>query len=255
MPEDEPSHIYLAFVPRSDTEKPSYWWSALRYMQAYRTMSQMELVAQRIHQRIKAVDWPWVRGLPDELHPGALTWETPPYAPVVTADDKREASFIASQTLHYLRSSLDHLVYNASWADRRAPQKGTQFPIVDERKKWSSKNGATKHLGGMSAQHNAIIESAQPFNGGQWTKDLQVLSNADKHRVGIEVSPTVQLHVHTGGAIADPNNPGVKLAQIEEISLRLLLPALHSQEFWDASSTPCSLEQQKLSTRSCESRV
>ena len=60
---------------------------------------------------------------------------------------------------------------------------------------------------------------------------------------------------HTGGAIADPNNPGVKLAQIEEISLRLLLPALHSQEFWDASSTPCSLEQQKLSTRSCESRV
>lgn len=170
MPKDEPSHIYLAFVPRSDTEKPSYWWSALRYMQAYRTMSQIEPVVQRIQQRINTVDWPWVRGIPGESNPGALTWETP-YAPVVIADDKREASFIASQTLHYLRSSLDHLVYNASWADRGAPQKGTQFPIFEEREKWGSKNGAAKHLGGMSAQHRAIIESTQPFTGRQWAKE------------------------------------------------------------------------------------
>lgn len=44
----------------------------------------------------------------------------------------------------------------------------------------------------------------------------------------------MQLHVHVGGAIADQNNPRVKLAQIEEISLRLLLPALRNREFADA---------------------
>ncbi len=39
MTGDAPTHLELSLVPRSDTDKPSYWWSALRYMQAVRTMS------------------------------------------------------------------------------------------------------------------------------------------------------------------------------------------------------------------------
>lgn len=202
-------------------------------MQAYRTFSQMDAVVERVKQRIEATTWPWVRGIPDEPKPGAMTWETPYNYSIIKAEDKREASFIASQTLHYLRSALDHLIYNASWFDQGVPQKGTQFPIYDQREKWSKKNGSAKQLGGMSAQHAAVIEAVQPFNGNQWTQDLQFLSNADKHRLGIEVSPTLQYKVNIGDAIEDPNSPEGRLAQIDEISLRMLLPPLANRELSD----------------------
>jgi hypothetical protein len=194
-------------------------------MQAHRTYSQMDSVAQRLLQRINAQTWPWVRGVPDEPRAGALTWEVP-HAEIVTADDKREASFIASQTLHYLRSALDHLIYNASWLDQGAPQEKTQFPILSDRNKWCTAK-TIRDLGSMSPKHIAWIEAVQPFNGVKWTKTLQRLSNADKHRFGVEVSPTVQLGVNIEGAIDDSRSRGVKLAQIEQVSLRLFLPGLN----------------------------
>lgn len=224
MTEGEAPHIYLAIVPRSDTDSPTYWWSALRFVQAGRTMDQLEPIAKRLLQRIQATNWPWVRGIPDEPHPGALTWEVP-YTPIVQAQDKREASFIASQTLHYLRSCLDHLVYNASWIDSNSPKQMTQFPICDNRAKWG-RGKILEQLGGMSDLHSSWIEAVQPFNGVRWTRLLQDMSNADKHRFGIEVSPTCQLKVNVRDAIDDPRNRGIKLAQIEEVSIRYFLPAL-----------------------------
>jgi len=194
-------------------------------MQAHRTYSQMDSVMHRLSQRIDAQTWPWVRGVPDEPHAGAMTWEVP-HAEIATADDKREASFIASQTLHYLRSALDHLVYNASWLDQGAPREKTQFPILSDRNKWCTPK-TIRDLGSMSPKHIAWIEAAQPFNGVEWTRTLQDLSNADKHRFGVEVSPTVQLGVNVEGAIDGTSSPGVKLAQIEQISLRLFLPGLN----------------------------
>lgn len=225
VPDSAPSHLYFALVPRSDTDKPSYWWSALRFMQAHRTYSQMDSVAQRLLQRVNAQTWPWVRGVPDEPHAGALTWELP-YAEIVTAEDKREASFVASQTLHYLRSALDHLIYNASWLDQGVSQAKTQFPILSDRNKWCTAK-TIRDLGSMSPKHMAWIEAAQPFNGVKWTQTLQDLSNADKHRFGVEVSPTVQLGVNIGEAINDSRSHGVKLAHIDQISLRFFLPELN----------------------------
>ncbi|WP_433273994.1 hypothetical protein ACQPZA_24085 [Pseudonocardia xinjiangensis] len=184
----------------------------------------MDSVAQRLLQRINAQTWPWVRGVPDEPQAGSLTWEVP-HAEIVTAEDKREASFIASQTLHYLRSALDHLIYNASWLDQGAPQEKTQFPILGDRNKWCTQK-TIMDLGNMSPKHISWIEAVQPFNNVEWTKTLQALSNADKHRFGVEVSPTVQLGVNVSEAIDDSRSPGVKLAQIERISLRLFLPTL-----------------------------
>lgn len=187
-------------------------------------MSQMQPVAVRLLGRIKSQTWPFVRGIRDEPHVGALTWEVP-NADIVQVEDKREASFIASQTLHYLRSCLDHLVYNASWIDQGAPRRMTQFPICDDRNKWSNRN-VQKQLGGMSTGHSSWIEQVQPFNGVTWTRDLQELSNADKHRFGVEVSPTCQLRVNIVDAIPDPSANNVTLAQIENIGLHFRLPAL-----------------------------
>lgn len=224
MSETASTHTYFSIVPRSDTSRPSYWWSGLRYMQAYRTICLMDPIVQRLQARIREQSWPWVRGIPDTPHSGALTWEVP-HAEIVTAEDKREASFVASQTLHYLRSALDHLVYNASWLTQGQPKKGTQFPICTSEADWNS-GRVRRNLGGMSATHAEWVRLTQPFNGTQWTEFLRDLSNADKHRFGIEVSPTVQLKVNTGGSIFDPRSTGVRLAQIEQVSLHLLLPAL-----------------------------
>lgn len=216
---------YIALVPRSATDSPSYWWSALRYMQAYRTFAQADLLATRLQEKVAAVSWPWVRGTLSSLE-ADMHWEVP-VADIVAVEDKREASFIASEALHYLRSALDHLVYHVCWADAGSPQPRTQFPIFDDRCKYHGKNGASKQLQGMSPAHASLIAAVQPFEGVTWTSDLQVLSNADKHRVPIEVSPTVQLGVNFYDAIDDPQSGnGGKLAQIEEVALRFFLPAL-----------------------------
>jgi hypothetical protein len=233
MTGDTTPPLWISLVPRSDTDTPTYWWSALRYMQAVRTLAQMDQLAQRLLKRMEVADWPWVRGVPDEPHEGALTWEVP-HVEVVKAEDKREASFIASEALHYLRSSLDHLVYNGSWIDTGSPQKRTQFPICDSAGKWASRD-TQKQLGGLSPLHSSWVEAVQPFKGVEWTKTLQTLSNADKHRFGVEVSPTCQLKVALEEAIEDPTKPGFKLARIERLQLRLLLPAL--EPYGDFSST------------------
>lgn len=205
-------------------DSPSYWWSALRYMQAYRTFAQAVPLGMRLQERITAHPWPLVRGAVAGLHADTV-WEVPA-SDIVRIEDKREASFIASETLHYPRSALDHLVYHACWADAGSPQPRTQFPIFEDRSKYHGKNGAVKQLQGMSPAHASLLEAVQPFNGVTWTSDLQVLSNADKHRVPVEVSPTVQLGVDLVGAIDDPHVPDVKLAQIEQVDLRFFLPAL-----------------------------
>jgi len=230
---ETPDHLYFAFVPRSNTDSASYWWAAMRYMQAHRTLREIEPLVQRIYKRINDQQWPWVRGVPDEPHAGALTWEVPYAREIITANDKREASFIASQTLHYLRSALDHLIYHAAWFDAGTPQKQTQFPIFDDAAKWATKNGAAKHLRGVSQAHINVVEAAQPFNGGTWAADLQELSNADKHRFGVEVSPTLQIGIDFGSAVDDQARAGGKLARVDTVSLRLLLPPLENREFTD----------------------
>lgn len=143
---------------------------------------------------------------------------------VITAQDEREVCFIVSDALHYLRSTLDHLVYHASWFDQGSPQDGTQFPICDSEERWN-RSSARRQLGGMSAEHASWIWVVQPYNGEQWSKDLHTLSNADKHRMGDEVSPTCIFRPDMANGMTDPSDDRFALVPLESVALHLGLPA------------------------------
>lgn len=217
--------LWIRFVPTYNIDSPSYKWSAIRFMEAYNTFSRMNEVANRIYERIGKMEWPWVRGSESDPPDGYVYWEVPEPSDILTEEDKREVSFIASETLHYVRSALDHLVYHASWVENGKPQNGTQFPILDKQSEWRGKR--TKgQLGGMCKKHAAWIEAVQPFVGVDWTSSLQKLSNADKHRVGIEVSPTIVYELDSDAVSADPENPQGLVTKIAKVRVEFTLPQL-----------------------------
>jgi hypothetical protein len=219
--------LLIRVPPRADTQNPSYWWSALRLVQASKAFEQLRSTEERILRKLQDINWPWARGIFDDPRHGVTDWEMP-YDPtaVVSTDEKREASFLASEILHYIGSSLDHLVYNASWLDQGAPpQDDAQFPIVDRISEWSNIR-TLRRLSGMSQQHIDWIEAVQPYNGTEWSKALQRLSNSDKHRFGVEVCPTVRFELDKDYIHPDPRDSNRQLIAIKTVSLQMLLPAL-----------------------------
>jgi hypothetical protein len=220
----DPEWFAWEVIPRSSTDEPSCWWSALRFMQAYRTYEQLNVVAKRIMERFAQQRFVHVKILHDSPHPGAKTVEIPHFADLIDVEDKREASFIASETLHYLRSSLDHLIYNVSWIDTGSRQRYTQFPIVTDSANWGRKE-VKKNLGGMTAEHASHIEQVQPYNDVTWTDQLQTLSNADKHRFGVEVSPAFQMNARLDEAVPSQTENQVSLTAIKNATLHFRLPA------------------------------
>ena len=82
--------------------------------------------------------------------------------------------------VYNLRASLDYLVYALAYLDSGSESKGTQFPICSNPSQFkkSVKRGL---LRGVNPSHKAAIEALQPYNGGNWLKELASLSNPDKH--------------------------------------------------------------------------
>ena len=82
--------------------------------------------------------------------------------------------------VYNLRASLDYLVYALAFLYSGSEKKGTQFPICSNPSKFkkSVKGGL---LRGINPTHKAAIEALQPYNGGNWLKDLASLNNPDKH--------------------------------------------------------------------------
>jgi hypothetical protein len=78
----------------------------------------------------------------------------------------------------------------------------------------------------MSTEHTEWVEAVQPFAGATWSGILQVLSNSDKHRVGIEVSPTVIYELDADSVTADPENAAGLVTKIARVRVDFLLPAL-----------------------------
>jgi len=104
---------------------------------------------------------------------------------------------LVGEICYNLRSALDYLIFELANLDSGAPQDGTQFPITDAKKKFDG-YGRTTHLKGVNDTHVAAIEDLQPYNGCQWTKQLQGISNPDKHRHFAVSGGQTRITVHSG---------------------------------------------------------
>jgi hypothetical protein len=98
-------------------------------------------------------------------------------------------SFLISECLHNLRSSLDNLVYELALARNRGNplpsdvEQRVMFPIFGSQKDFKS-SGAWR-IRDIDPSPQTIIEGLQPYKGGQpnllW--ELNELSRFDKHRL------------------------------------------------------------------------
>jgi hypothetical protein len=118
------------------------------------------------------------------------------------------------ENLHYLRSALDHLIWELVILETQRPPSlpsKNQFPIFRTEEQFKSSSWR-RQVHGISKEAEALIEAEQPFRTGEDTQSplfhLADLSNADKHRTlhltgtmlreyNFEFPPVLEAMVHT----------------------------------------------------------
>jgi len=102
--------------------------------------------------------------------------------------------FLIGDVIHNARVALDYLVYELAFLEKKAPQKGTGFPIAKNEDDWAS-NRTQDKLRHLNPDHVNEIKSFQPFSGASWLTLLAELSNEDKHRclVVVDCESNVQV--------------------------------------------------------------
>lgn len=115
---------------------------------------------------------------------------------------------LIGEIIQCLRKSLEYLVYELACYDSKSIVEKTQFVIVDCEKKFREN---LWHLQGLTGEHRAMFERLQPYNGCNWTKLLQELSNPDKHKTLTAVKHPIALSLDPSNteAIISGNNVSV----------------------------------------------
>lgn len=143
-------------------------------------------------------------------------------AEAATGDLLPELNNLASEAVHHLRTCLEYVAFALAWHDSGEAQEDTQFPIREDATRWS--RVVRSDLPGVSPKHRALVRTYQPFAGCEWTGPLRDLSNADKHRELITLSPTFGYTFNLRDTIGpDPNDANRLLVRITEYSISLNL--------------------------------
>jgi len=94
---------------------------------------------------------------------------------------------MADETVHNLRASLDHLVYQLSALDSGNHHPAARFPICDTLEQFRTE--ATTALHGIDAAHIERLDAVQPYRGVQWTRRLLELTDINRQRTLVLVAP------------------------------------------------------------------
>jgi len=94
---------------------------------------------------------------------------------------------IASETVHNLRGSLDHLVYQLAALDSGSHQPAARFPICETLEQFRA--DATVALHGLNAAHIERLDAVQPYRGVQWPRKLVELTDPARQSTLVLVTP------------------------------------------------------------------
>jgi hypothetical protein len=100
-------------------------------------------------------------------------------------------SVLVGEICYNLRATLDYLVYELAKYNSKAPQKQTQFPIVNDPADFPQ--AGTGRLLGVNQKHTAMIEDLQPYKGCSWTAALRDMSHKTLSLVQAEHELTVHV--------------------------------------------------------------
>lgn len=137
-------------------------------------------------------------------------------------------SVLIGETIYNLRAALDYLIYELAILDSGIVQERTQFPIYETINGFRGRPKTC--LGGISEPHTAAIELLQPYNGIDWTKRLQSISNPDKHKYLIVAQPTGTVDFTTSPDPANPAGVEVQLYITPFIAFNDGLPVIDTLE-------------------------
>lgn len=206
----------VVLVPRAEMDEPTSWWSVHRFMHGWARYAELEEHLRALATRVHPPKiW---RTHDDPVGHAFVDWSNEDF---VQPSDHQRISLLGSEAVHHLRSSLDHLVYNAGWKDSGTRPRHTQFPIVSNRNDWNRER--RNSLRPLSQAHVEWIEAVQPYHGDGWARDLQILSNMDKHQFAMQISPSVEIQINHEQALPDPDDDSRLLLGITGVTLRALL--------------------------------
>jgi len=161
----------------------------------------------KIRERIPAAADAW-----DGKHPVIRApWSDPTAYEVVGIDgyswEYHDAhighlTLLASEAIHHIRSALDYVAYQLVLADTGVAAEMTQFPIVYKRKDFHRE--AQRRLPNIKAEHLALVEAVQPYEGKTWAGNLNKLSNRDKHKYPVDVSAFYTFTIDPSVPYLDP---------------------------------------------------
>ena len=94
---------------------------------------------------------------------------------------------LIGDTVHNLRSALDHLMWQVTLLDGGTPNDSTQFPIASKSKAQFDRM-ANRRIPGLRAKHRTLLKRVQPYHAGNDAHRhplsvLATLSNTDKHQI------------------------------------------------------------------------
>lgn len=105
-------------------------------------------------------------------------------------DTVDEWTYLYSEAIHHLRSSLDNMVWALAEPTLLTPaqQRNIRFPILSDERRWHE--ATKKQLRSVPEKFMARVYEAQPFHAAPGPETspltgLQDLSNADKHRLRV----------------------------------------------------------------------
>ena len=205
--------------PLENVHKGTYWWSAHRLTRASEKYAELTSLMKSVVDRATSHP-PKGRA---RLENGGTVGRSSEFE--YQADglflfgERRHASFLGSEIVHHLRSSLDHLVYHAAWRDSGNVQKRTQFPVYRKQDDW--RKNVARDLKGVSPQHVSLIEAVQPMNGVTWTGHLADMSNADKHRIGVDIGISTSIQVSYENPLPDPGDPSFVLVDTRTTAVEM----------------------------------
>src|SRR5216683_2097283 len=127
-----------------------------------------------------------------------------------------------------LRAPLDQLIH-ALFELRNGhpppPKRRLQFPICEKPQDFRSR--IKPDLEGLNVADIALIEKAQPYNGGNWLRDLKLLAEEHKHRKLVHVTSTGRVQMRA--RIADPtDSTGDTIAFSGLTSFKLPVSGVHT---------------------------
>lgn len=187
-------------------------WSARRLVQASNRMNELRALLRELAASWQSIPTFSYEKLPD----GSLNMSHPdPGAYLDELNSKHEVAFeasnLASEVLHHVRSSLDFTISQATWKNNGSIRTTTQFPLCDTPKEWKENK---RRIDGLTPQQRQWIHEVQPLNGKTWGKHLRYLSNGDKHRAPIGLTPVAQF-----------GNPSLEEVKAAMKGSRVIIPA------------------------------